>query len=349
MFFTPLSKRASRFLGAFLLLLTLGSCEKTEQAAFPGESVAEETAAHQSGENPTPPPSSQARPPAPADAGDSQEQSPSSLRFIAYNVENWLTMDRYIDGKRQKSKAKPDEEKEAIVAILVRHQPDVIGLCEIGSKEDLTDLQSRLKEAGLDLPHSHHTGGFDPVRRLAILSRLPIVSTELREELEYELEGKTMGMSRGILDATVKTPVGPVRLLGVHLKSKREVPEADQEMMRRSEAHLLREHATSILKEDPAAQLIVYGDFNDTRQSSAIRTIRGPRKTPLSLGMSFLRDSRGETWTHNWEYQDVYSRFDYVFFSQPVLDLVDWDSCRVLDDPETLTGSDHRALLFVLK
>jgi endonuclease/exonuclease/phosphatase family metal-dependent hydrolase len=158
-----------------------------------------------------------------------------------------------------------------------------------------------------------------------------------------------MRMSRGILDATVKTGVDPVRFLGVHLKSKREIPEADQEMMRRAEAHLLRQHATSILEKDPAAQLIVYGDFNDTRQASAIRTIRGPRNSPLSLGMTFLRDSRGETWTHNWSYQDVYSRFDYVFFSPAVQDLVNWDACRVIDDPETLDASDHRALLFVLK
>jgi len=336
-------KDASRILGAFLLLLTLGSCEKQETAEFPGATVAEEVA-NLADAPKTTPAKSDPQPPA-----VSAENATNSLRFIAYNVENWLTTDRYIDGKRQKSKGKPDSEKEAVVSILVRHNPDVIGLSEIGTKADLADLQARLKAAGLDLPHSHHTGGFDPVRRLALLSRLPITSTELHEELEYELEGKTMGMSRGILDATVKTPVGPIRLLGVHLKSKREVPEADQEMMRRGEAHLLRQHATSILEKDPATQMIVYGDFNDTRQASAIRTIRGPRKTPLSLGMSFLRDSRGETWTHNWEYQDVYSRFDYVFFSQPVLDLVDWDSCCILDDPETLDGSDHRALLFVLK
>ena len=337
-------KHASRILGAFLLLLFLPSCEKQEPIALPGASIEEELAAGPDSDS-TPPPAEKTETPAPSPAATEE----SSLRFIAYNVENWLTMDRYIDGKRESSKGKPESEKEAIVSILVRHRPDVIGLCEIGTKEDLADLQSRLKARGLDLPHSHHTGGFDPVRRLALLSRLPIVSTELHEELEYELEGKTMGMGRGILDATVDTPVGHVRLLGCHLKSKREVPEADQEMMRRSEAHLLRQHATSILEDDPATQMLVYGDFNDMRQASALRTIRGPRNSPLTLGMAYLKDSRGETWTHHWDYQSVYSRFDYVFFSQPILDLVNWDACKVIDDPETLDGSDHRALLFVLK
>lgn len=342
---TPILRHASSLLGAFLLVSSLWGCEKPEAVAFPGETIAEEASSGTQA-----PTSTEAAPetaePETVETGPSDV---SSLRFMAYNVRNWLTMDRYVDGKRQKSKGKPDSEKEAIVSIIARHQPDVVGLCEIGTKADLADLQARLRAAGLDLPHTHHTGGFDPTRRQAILSRLPIVSTELHEELEYELEGKTMGMSRGILDATVKTPVGPVRLLGVHLKSKREVPEADQEMMRRSEAHLLRKHATSILTEDPAAQLIVYGDFNDTRQSSAIRTIRGPRKTDLSLRMTFLKDSRGETWTHHWEYQSVYSLFDYVFFSQSILDLANWDECKIIDDPEALDGSDHRALLFVLK
>ena len=120
-------------------------------------------------------------------------------------------------------------------------------------------------------------------------------------------------------------------------------------MMRRSEAHLVRAQADKILEADPNAQLIVYGDFNDTRQASAIRTLRGPKNSPLSLKMAFLRDSRGETWTHHWSYQDVYSRFDYVLFSSAILDVADWDACAVLDDEEALVASDHRALLFVLK
>ena len=342
---TAISQYAPRILGAFLLLLLLPGCgKKTESAEWSGQTL-EEAAANPPVEEAVTP---QAAPPQATQ--ENPEGAPvQSLRFLFFNVENWLTMDRYIDGKRQKSKAKPDKEKDAVVSVIVRSRPDVVGICEIGNKDDLTDLQLRLKQAGLDLPHTHHTGGADPVRRLALLSRLPITSTELLEDLPYELEGKQMKMSRGILDATVKTPLGPVRFLGAHLKSKREIPEADQEMMRRAEAHLMREHATKILTEDPSTQLIVYGDFNDTRQSSAIRTLRGPKGSPTNLGLSFLRDSRGETWTHNWEYQDVYSRFDYILFSRNLTEIVDWDYCRIIDDPEVLKGSDHRPLIFVLK
>ncbi|BCX50320.1 endonuclease [Haloferula helveola] len=343
---SPIFSNAPGFLGAFLLALSATSCEKESKAAgeWSGPVVTADAA----------PPETSAEP-APVVIGKpevsiiQEPDSPGSLRFIAYNIENWLTMDRYVDGKRVNSKPKPDSEKEAIVTILARHQPDVVGICEIGTKEDLAELQQLLKEAGVDLPHAHHTGGADDTRRLAMLSRFPFASTQLHESLEYELEGKTMGMGRGILDATVDSPIGPIRFLGAHLKSKREIPEADQEMMRRAEAHLLRDQATSILTADPSARLIVYGDMNDTRQASAIRTIRGPSKGPTKLGMAFMRDSRAETWTHFWEYQDVYSRFDYVFFSMPMTDGVLWDECRIIDDPEWKDASDHRALLFVLE
>lgn len=328
---------APGILGAFLL--GLASCEKEAPAAqWEGEKVTSEAA----------PPATET-PATETPATEATATDGETLRFIAYNVENWLTMDRYIDNQRVNGKPKPESEREAVVTLLARHRPDVIGLCEIGTPEDLTDLQDRLKAAGVDLPHAHHTGGADDTRHLAMLSRHPFASLELHEDLDYELEGRTFGMGRGILDVTVDSPVGEIRFLGAHLKSKREIPEADQEMMRRAEAHLLREQATRILKADPETPLIVYGDMNDTRQSSAVRTLRGPNQGPLKLGMAWLKDDRGETWTHFWSYQDVYSRFDYVFFNNPVTDRALWEECEVIGDDEWAEASDHRALLFIIR
>ena len=332
---------APGILGAFLL--ALASCDRQENAAtWDGERVVADAAPPADEADHASPPADPGAAPAATEAGD-------TLRFIAWNVENWLTMDRYVDGKRVKGKPKPESEREAVITILARHQPDVVGLCEIGTPEDLAEVQGRLKSAGVDLPHAHYTGGSDDVRHLALLSRHPFASIDLHEDLEYRLEGRTFGMGRGILDVTIDSPAGPVRFLGAHLKSKREIPEADQEMMRRAEAHLLREQADRILQASPGTSLIVYGDMNDTRGSSAIRTLRGPKDGPLKLGMAWMKDARGETWTHHWSYQDVYSRFDYVLFSRSVTDRAVWDECRILDDPEWADASDHRALLFVLR
>ncbi|NJR43475.1 MAG: hypothetical protein HC767_13250 [Akkermansiaceae bacterium] len=71
----------------------------------------------------------------------------SGLRFICYNVENWLSMDRYVDQKSLKDAPKPESERQAVISILARHAPDVIGLSEIGQPADLAEIQQRLKNS----------------------------------------------------------------------------------------------------------------------------------------------------------------------------------------------------------
>lgn len=335
--------RAPIIIGALFVSTLLVSCKEEKDAtAWSGPTI-EETSSSQ------PESSALEEKAASLPAAESTANAAGSVRFIGYNLENWLTMDRWSNNKPAGELPKPDEEKEAVVKVIAAQQPDILGVCEIGTEDDLTDLKSRLASAGLDFPHSFHTGGADDVRHLAILSKFPITASEHHRDLTYRLENRTFGMGRGILDVVIETPAGPVHFLGAHLKSKREIPEADQEMMRRSEAHLLRERADAILSEAPETALIVYGDMNDTRQSSAIRTLRGPRNGPLSLKMANLEDSRGETWTHFWSYQDVYSRFDYILFSTPLLDRMVWDECGVIDGPDAAKASDHRPTKVVFR
>lgn len=271
------------------------------------------------------------------------------LRFIAYNVENWLTMERRINGDPVAGRGKPESEKTAVVALLVRHSPDVAGIAEIGTRDDLAELQARLKAAGLDLPHLHHTGGSDPVRHLGLLSRFPIIATAVPAETGYRLEGKTYAIKRGILDATVNADGRPYRFIGAHLKSKLEVDGGDQESMRRAEARLLRRHLDAIFASDPAARLVVYGDFNDTRPTTAIRAITGSRNSPSSLTTIPAKDSRGHSWTHFWDFHEIYSRIDYVAVSRALDSEVDFAASCVIDDPEWADASDHRPVLAVFR
>ncbi len=271
--------------------------------------------------------------------------SSEGLRFINYNVKNWLTMDR----RPLKDAPKPDEEKQAVISLLARHAPDVIGLCEIGTKEDLAEIQSMLGDAGLDLPHSHYSAGSDPVRRLGLLSRFPITSTSESSVMEYKMDGKLFGFNRGILDATVTARDRSYRFLGVHLKSKREVREGDQETMRRNEARLLREHVDAILEKEPDARLVVYGDFNDTRPSPSFRTVTGTYNSPGYLTAVRPRDSRGHTWTHFWEQHEIYSRIDFVTVTSALRREVNFDASHLIEDPEWETASDHRPIVVIFR
>ena len=202
-----------------------------------------------------------------------------------------------------------------------------------------------MREAGLDLPHLEHAGGADETRHLGLLSRFPIIARNSQSELFYDLDGTRTQIRRGILDATVEAHEKQIRFLGAHLKSKREIKEADQEMIRRNEAYLLRKRADEVLEADPQALLVVYGDFNDTRRSTAVRSISGPGNSSKFLEPLSLKDDRGEVWTHFWEYQHVYSRFDYILVSRSLRPLVENDKTRIFDHPEWNEASDHRVTL----
>jgi endonuclease/exonuclease/phosphatase family metal-dependent hydrolase len=215
------------------------------------------------------------------------------LRFISYNVKNWLTMDRYVERKSRENSPKPLSERKAVIGLLVRHSPDIVGLCEIGTARDLAEIQESLKSAGLDLPFSRYVGGSDPVRHLGLLSRFPITATAKPEATEFKLKGRTFGINRGILDATVEARGKPYRFIGVHLKSKREVEDVDQEQMRIHEARLLRRHIDSILTKKPDARLVVYGDFNDTRPSKAFKSVTAALRRGAGRGSDGRSDPTG--------------------------------------------------------
>ena len=275
--------------------------------------------------------------------------STDALRFIAYNVENWLTMDRYIEGKTLKGAPKPDSEKKAVVELLARHAPDILGLCEIGEATDLAEIQEQLKAAGLDLPHTHYTGGSDPTRHLGLLSRFPITSTAKPAQTEYQLAGKTFAINRGILDATVEARGKSYRFLGLHLKSKRDSEQGDQEVIRLNEARLLRRHIDSIFKASAGARLVVYGDLNDTRATSAIKTITGKYNDPTYLTAIPAKDSRNDAWTHHWALHDIYSRIDFIMVSPEMRKDVNFSAAKIIDDAGWDKASDHRAILAVFR
>ena len=346
-------KNAPSFAGAFFLLIATCSCkensdetaewitkdapssepqsEATEASPDAKVEVATEASAPESAESAEQP-------------NDSDATSDEHVRFLAYNLENYLTMRR---GKEYLPK--PEKEIAAVVGVISRQKPDILGICEIGQESDLLDLQERLKKAGLDLPYHEHTGGRDKVRHLGFLSRYPIIATNSQRDLSYEMGGKQWVISRGILDATVEVNGTELRFLGVHLKSKREIQEADQELIRENESRLLRDYADTILNEDLETHLIAYGDFNDTIGTKALSIAKARSNAKKHMPDFYFKDSRGELWTHFWDYQDTYARIDYVLFSSSVRPMIVGKECHIVDDEQWANGSDHRALMFVLK
>ena len=275
------------------------------------------------------------------------EDRPEALTFVVYNLWNYLAMDRRIDGETVEDAPKPDDQIAALIAAIQESAPDILGVCELGDETFLDDLQSRLKAVGVDLPHTHLvTAANEQQRNLAVLSKFPIVSTASRDDLTYKIGDVELPFQRGILDVTIApNPDYRLRCIGLHLKSKREVDEADQALMRRNEAQLARDHIDAILDDEPGANLLVYGDFNDTRNESPVRVLQGRFGTRKYLPDLRLEDQFGFKWTHHWGWADIYARLDFALVSDGLRPEIRDEESYVLHPKDWDLASDHRALV----
>ncbi|YCM45945.1 hypothetical protein V2O64_07945 [Verrucomicrobiaceae bacterium 227] len=328
------SKSAPRvLLGAFFLCTSCKGDPTPETPSTPDTPPGDPVETVETAATPTP-----AVTPKTPDENASREP----VRFMAYNLKNYLTMDVYLKGGVKEARPKAAEEVAAIVDIIAKQKPQILGICEIGTKEDLADLQARLKAAGLDLPHAHHAGGMDTTRHLGLLSARPITATNSRDHLPFKMNDEEFLMRRGILDVTIDLPNGPTHFIGLHLKSKRPSNTFDEAELRLNEARLARVHCDALFEKDPAARIVLYGDMNDTRKTPPLAMLMGRRNSKNYLEDAFIKDSRGHLWTHYWSYQQQYSRFDFILLSNALKPEIDWKKSYIADPPNWFEASDHR-------
>jgi predicted extracellular nuclease len=271
--------------------------------------------------------------------------SGEEIVVASYNVQNYWLGGSASEHPLVDEPAKPEIAIAAVIKVLNRIKPDIVGLIEIGDESMLADLQRRLKEAGLDYSYREWVQGADEVRHISLLSKFPIVERNSRDQVHLELDGQAVQMNRGILDVTVAVnPHYRLRLVGAHLKSRREVPEYDQARMRAKEARHLRAHLDQILETSPDANLMLFGDLNDTKNEYPIRQIIGLRGTPGYMMDLWLQDTRDERWTYYWKIADEYSRIDYLLVSPGLVREIANEKCGIDDSPFWNEASDHRAI-----
>ncbi len=274
---------------------------------------------------------------------------PPEIRVTSWNLKNYLYTNRPAQ-EGSSTRPKPAREQQAVVSILLRIRPDILGVCEMGTEQDLAQLQEALKAGGLDLPHREHVQGNDPDRHLALLSRYPITTRQPVTGLRYLLDNNEFPVQRGFLDVTVAVaPAYTLRLVGTHLKSRRDVPEADQALMRRNEAHLLRQHLDGVLAAAPETNLLVYGDFNDTRDQPGVKAVKGLRGSGAALTEIAAKDDSGERWTYYYPEADEYSRIDFLLASPALLPEVREAQSFLYSGKDWLQASDHRPVTAVIQ
>jgi len=275
------------------------------------------------------------------------------LRVATYNLENYL--DAPIPGRTSKS----PEAKVQVQESILRVQPDVAALEELGGKSALVELQGSLKERGLDLPYWEIVSAADTNIHLGVLSKFPFQASHPHTNESFLLNGRRFHLSRGFaeLDFVLKSGYR-FSVIAAHLKSKRLAAAADEAEMRLEEAKLLRDVIDARLTAEPQLHLVVLGDFNDTKESDPVKVIVGQGKTklvdtrpaewdpPSDQGRPALgKNGRSITWTHYYNVEDSYRRIDYILLSRSMAR--DWlpEQSYVLAGSNWGRASDHRPVV----
>jgi len=255
-----------------------------------------------------------------ATAAPAQTQT---FRVAAYNVETYL--DQPTASRREvKSTVAKAKVRESILAM----QPDVLALEEMGTTNALLELRASLKAGGLDFPNWEWVEGLDTNIHVAVLSRFPIVARHPHTNDAFLLDGRRFRASRGFAEVNIQVATNfTFTLIGVHLKSRRPVPDADEADLRLEEAKILRRIVDQHFQADPEAKLVVLGDFNDVPNAPSTRAVMGRGKFRLFDTRPSERNGDNRTdpgnhhpprtiaWTHFYGVDDTYSRIDYILLS----------------------------------
>ena len=256
-------------------------------------------------------------------------------------------MDRLVSGRWVEDYPKPEIENGIVRSIIRRVNPDILALQEIGPPEYLNDLWRDLNNSGIgQYQHAYWLQGEeDEKRHLALLSRIPFKPKKVFHELEFSYFGKSLRPRRGLMEVEFLTNGKKWRLFNLHLKSKwterKDDPQAAS--LREKEARAIRNYIRQNYPPETNPMHLVLGDFNDFKNSAAIRRFQRVNKTTLNYILP-CKDTMGYFWTHYYKKQDSYDRIDYIFTSPAMREHTIEGSARVADQLRCLEGSDHRMI-----
>ncbi len=264
------------------------------------------------------------------------------VRLATFNVQNYLCMDRRLEGRFRPKYPKPEKEKAAIRSVIRAVHPHVLCLQEIGPRPFLDELQQDLATEGSPFPHAAFLEAADPLRHVALVARIPIRAVVEHDDVTFEYLGRTEPVKRGLLEVTFDGEGGVWRVFIVHLKSPLTEHAADPgaEKRRAAEARAVRDRILRQTRGETEPRFVIAGDLNDapdSRTLAAFSRRKGKVAAPLEAA-----DSRGEVWTHFQARSARYERVDYILVSPGLLPHVVGRHAFIFDGERAIEGSDHR-------
>lgn len=268
------------------------------------------------------------------------------IRVASYNVENYLVMDRIVSGRWQEDYPKPLKERRIIRSVINQTNPDILAIQEMGEAVYLQELWGDLNRTkGTEFKYSAWMTGQQEgeKRHLALLSKIPFTKIDEPKDLSFKYFEGERSPSRGLMEIEFKTGDTNWSLFNLHLKSKwTERPDDPEAAIRREkEARAIRDYIRTKFPPYTDPHYLVLGDFNDHKNSAPLRRFLQVNNSTLTQ-MIQCSDQKGHFWTHYWDKQDSYARFDYLLASPKLFKKLVPDSAKIGGFHLCLLGSDHR-------
>ena len=240
--------------------------------------------------------------------------------------------------------AKPREEMVRVAAVLREINADIVAFQEVESRGYLQRfLDVFVPELGYR--HIVHYEGND-LRgiNVCLVSRVPIGRVVSHRHLRFpDATGKWRAFNRDLLRVEVLPRRGdPFEIWVVHLKSN-SGGRADAEPIRLAEANQVRKLVESRLRQNPNADFLICGDFNDLVDSPTVTTIMGQGAGSMSLKTLFESIPPEQRITYNRDpYQEM---IDFILVSPGMASRYIPDSYQIRRGTLEESGSDHNPVV----
>ena len=276
-------------------------------------------------------------------AAEPLPDTPKSIRVAFMNLHNYAAP--------SSTDVKSNESRRAVHKLLAGTAADILVLSEVGNRSALDQIADGIARHSdnHDYTYRYLIQAEDRIRHLAVLATHPPAVEDHRDDATYSLRDETLPVRRGYAYCVFEWSNGyRLHIVGAHLKSKVYHPKGQTDM-RRYEARYLRYLVDDIQKAEPEANILVVGDFNDTMDSSPLKTLFARRKSEIRE-LFDLRplDAQRTSWTHWWRQADAYARIDYALASYSLLPEIDHRHTRLAFPDEWDQASDHRAVIVTI-
>ena len=269
----------------------------------------------------------------------------ASIRVATYNLRNYLSMDRLVDGSYRPDYPKPESEKAILRATIREAAPDVLAVQEIGERAHLLELKRDLAAEGLEYDRLFILEAEDDTRRVGALwkdrARIQAVG---HVDLTIQYLGERQGVKRGLLELRIldENDKRWASVFTLHLKSKYTNDKRDYQSNKRRalEAQAARDRVLELYPDPSENRFLIVGDLNDGPNTSVLKRFYQKGRLAIAEPLE-CRDDYGLIWTHFYKKGGEYAQIDYILAS------VGWQEAKsfstgIVTRDDYYKGSDHR-------